>query len=130
MFSLGPAFAHAAAALLLLWAFLNIANAALISGAVAEVPVAGRNVLILFSNQAELPANQEISRGIAGAFNTNATGPLSIYSEFLDAARFQGTAQERGWRHSSLPNIEGFTSISRLLLALKRSISWSAEGMS
>ena len=47
-------------------------------------------VLLLFSNDRLLPANQEIERGIRSAFEEDGA---ELYGEFLDAVRFPGPEQ-------------------------------------
>lgn len=47
-------------------------------------------VLLLFSNDRLLPANQEMERGIRSAFEENGA---ELFGEFLDAVRFHGPEQ-------------------------------------
>jgi len=69
-------------------------------------------VLILFSNDRLLPANQEVERGLRNAFGDGGnTSDVVLFAEFLDAVRFpnaghQDTMEEflRG-RHSESPPV-------------------------
>jgi PAS domain S-box-containing protein len=75
--------------------------------ALAEAPP---RVLLLFSNDRLLPANQEMEKGLRRAFEEGGkTSSVDLYAEFLDAVRFpspdQSAAMEeylRG-RHSDAP---------------------------
>jgi PAS domain S-box-containing protein len=51
-------------------------------------------VLILFSNDRLLPANQEVEKGLRRAFeNGEKTSSVDLFAEFLDAVRFPGPEQ-------------------------------------
>lgn len=59
--------------------------------AVAETPP---RVLVLFSNDRLLPANQEMEKGLRRAFEKGGnTSSVDLYAEFLDAVRFPNPAQ-------------------------------------
>jgi len=54
----------------------------------ADAPV---RVLILFSNDRLLPANQEVERGLRRAFDDGGrSSSVDLFAEFLDAVRFPG----------------------------------------
>ncbi len=51
-------------------------------------------VLVLFSNDRLLPANQELEKGLRRAFeNGGKTSSVDLFAEFLDAVRFPGPGQ-------------------------------------
>lgn len=51
-------------------------------------------VLVLFSNDRLLPANQELEKGLRRAFeNGEKTSSVDLFAEFLDAVRFTGAGQ-------------------------------------
>ncbi len=51
-------------------------------------------VLLLFSNDRLLPANQEVERGLRRAFEEGSkTSSVDLFAEFLDAVRFPGPGQ-------------------------------------
>lgn len=68
---------------------------------VADCPAAGRpRVLILFSNDRLLPANQELENGLRKALvDENGNPTMDLFGEFLDSVRFSepghGSAMER-----------------------------------
>jgi PAS domain S-box-containing protein len=60
------------------------------SGVAGELP----RILVLFSNDRLLPANQEMEKGLRHAFETGAkTSSVDLFPEFLDAVRFPGPGQ-------------------------------------
>lgn len=59
--------------------------------ALAEAPL---RVLVLFSNDRLLPANQEMEKGLRRAFEKGGIiSSVDLYAEFLDAVRFPNPAQ-------------------------------------
>jgi len=60
------------------------------SGDAGELP----RVLVLFSNDRLLPANQEMEKGLRRAFEDGRkTSSVDLFAEFLDAVRFSGPEQ-------------------------------------
>lgn len=60
------------------------------NGDAGELP----RVLVLFSNDRLLPANQQVERGLRRAFEDGGkTSSIDLFAEFLDAVRFPGPGQ-------------------------------------
>jgi PAS domain S-box-containing protein len=60
------------------------------NGDAGELP----RVLVLFSNDRLLPANQEVEKGLRRAFEDGGkTSSVDLFAEFLDAVRFSGSGQ-------------------------------------
>src|SRR5689334_7081277 len=58
------------------------------TGIAAEPP--SRNILVLFSNEAELPANQLFLKGLREALAQDSSGRIVTHTEFLDLVQFPG----------------------------------------
>jgi PAS domain S-box-containing protein len=67
---------------------------ALWGGLAAAAEKTPRNVLVLFSNEAELPANQILLRGLHKVLSENASDQPTTYTEFLDLVRFPSEAHQ------------------------------------
>ena len=65
------------------------------SGLAAAAEKTPRNVLVLFSNEAELPANQIFLRGLREVLSENASDLPTTYTEFLDLVRFPSDAHQQ-----------------------------------
>jgi C4-dicarboxylate-specific signal transduction histidine kinase len=64
----------------------------------SAVASAARNVLVIYSDDRILPANQELDRAFNVLLAESAGAPVDVYSEFLDRARFSSGAHEAGLR--------------------------------
>jgi PAS domain S-box-containing protein len=69
-------------------------------------------VLVLFSNDRLLPANQEVEKGLRSAFEDGSrTSSVDLFVEFLDAVRFSGPRQSVAMeaflreRHREIPPV-------------------------
>src|SRR5262245_15868943 len=64
-----------------------------VSAAIASEP-AGRHILVLFSNEAELPANQLFLKGLHEVLAKDTSGRTVTHTEFLDLVQFPGHEHE------------------------------------
>jgi PAS domain S-box-containing protein len=62
------------------------------TGIAAEPP--SRNILVLFSNEAELPANQLFLKGLKEALAQDSSDRIVTHTEFLDLVQFPGREHE------------------------------------
>ena len=60
---------------------------------IAANPV--RRVLVVYSDERLLPANVIVDEAIRGTFAAETTARIEFHSEFLDASRFPGEAQQQ-----------------------------------
>ncbi len=65
-----------------------------IATACAQQPT-GRNVLVIFSNDKQLPANIEVERGLRESFSEPVDRDVDFFTEFLDDPAFTGEAYEQ-----------------------------------
>jgi signal transduction histidine kinase len=65
------------------------------AGLPAHAEVQTRNVLVLYANVRQLPANIKFDRGLRDAILNSAQRPVAVFDEFLDVARFGGEAYVR-----------------------------------